>query len=126
MSGTFTIGELAEAADVPASTDPGRLGCIDGSRGQLPRVRERVHAPRNGHCLLDEITETTIVKKTPTLLASLACFGFFLSACTTTYRESDFAGEPLDEPTGKAPNCSILANEPGCEVESPFDARDEL
>jgi hypothetical protein len=48
-----------------------------------------------------------------------------LSACTTTYRESDLADEPLDEPIGKTPNCSILANEPGCEAESPFDPRDE-
>jgi hypothetical protein len=66
-----------------------------------------------------------IVKRAPTVSASLACIGFLLSACTTTYRESDLADEPLDEPTGKAPNCSILANEPGCEAESPFDPRDE-
>jgi hypothetical protein len=65
------------------------------------------------------------VINTSILLAGLACLGFLLSACTTTYRESDLADEPLDEPTGKTPNCSILANEPGCEAESPFDPRDE-
>jgi hypothetical protein len=65
------------------------------------------------------VTHTTI------LLAGLACLGLLFSACTTTYRESDFANEPLDEPTGKAPNCSLLADEPGCEVESPFDPDDE-
>jgi hypothetical protein len=48
-----------------------------------------------------------------------------LSACTTTYSESDRAEEPLDEPVSKGPNCSILANEPGCGAESPFDPRDE-
>jgi hypothetical protein len=48
-----------------------------------------------------------MVINTPILLAGLACLGLLLSACTTTYRESD------------------LADEPGCEVESPFDPRDE-
>jgi hypothetical protein len=66
-----------------------------------------------------------IVKKASSLLASLACIGFSLSACTTTYRESDFAEEPLDEPVGEEPNCSLLADEPGCGAESPFDPRDE-
>jgi hypothetical protein len=65
------------------------------------------------------VTNTTILR------AGVACIGLLLSACTTTYRESDLADEPLTEPTGKAPNCSILANEPGCEAESPFDPRDE-
>jgi hypothetical protein len=66
-----------------------------------------------------------MVINTSILLAGLACLGLLLSACTTTYRESDLADEPLAEPTGKAPNCSILADEPGCEAESPFDPRDE-
>jgi hypothetical protein len=65
------------------------------------------------------------VINTPILLAGFACLGLLLTACTTTYRESDFADDPLDEPIGKAPNCSILADEPGCETESPFDPRDE-
>jgi hypothetical protein len=66
-----------------------------------------------------------IVKKAINLLASLAFIGFSLSACTTTYRESDLADAPLDEPTGEVPNCSLLADEAGCEVESPFDHDDE-
>jgi hypothetical protein len=72
-----------------------------------------------------ETREVIIVKKARASLASIICIGLSLTACTTTYRESDLADEPLDEPTGKAPNCSILADEPGCEVESPFDPRDE-
>jgi hypothetical protein len=72
-----------------------------------------------------EIRGVKVVKKAPTLSASLACIVFLIFSCTTTYRESDLADEPLDEPTGEVPNCSILANEPGCEVESPFDPRDE-
>ena len=63
------------------------------------------------------------------LLTGLSCLILALSACTTTYRESDLAEEPLDESpseaTGEAPNCSILADQPGCEMESPFDPQDE-
>jgi len=70
-------------------------------------------------------TETKIVINTIILITGLSCVGFLLSACTTTYRESDIEEEPLDEPTSEAPNCSILADEPGCEVESPFDPQDD-
>jgi len=65
------------------------------------------------------------VISTPVLLASLACIGFLSSACTTTYTESDLADEPLDESAVEAPNCSILADEPGCAAESPFDPDDD-
>jgi len=64
------------------------------------------------------------VKSTSTLLASLACIGFALAACTTTYTESDQADEPLDAPAVEVPNCSTLADEFGCEAERPFDPDD--
>lgn len=65
--------------------------------------------------------EAKIVFNRSILLTGLSCLGFLLSACTTTYRESDLGKEPLDEPVGEGPNCSILADEPGCELENPFD-----
>lgn len=62
---------------------------------------------------------------TSILLAGFACLGFLLSACTTTYRESELADESLEKPIGESPDCSILGNEPGCELESPFDPDDD-
>jgi len=57
--------------------------------------------------------------------AGLACLGILLFACTTTYQESDVSEKPVDEPAGEAPNCSILADQPGCAEESPFDPQDD-
>jgi len=56
---------------------------------------------------------------------SLACAGLMLIACTTTYTESELADAPLDESQVKEPNCSLLADEIGCGVESPFNPDDE-
>lgn len=65
------------------------------------------------------------MKNSFAVLAHLICAEILLTACTTTYRESDLANESLAEPAVEAPNCSLLADEAGCEVESPFDPRDE-
>jgi len=55
----------------------------------------------------------------------MACISLALSGCTATYRESDIPEEQLDESTEKAPNCSLLSDEAGCEAESPFDPQDD-
>ena len=71
----------------------------------------------------------TIAINAHILLTGLSCLILALSACTTTYSESDVANEPLDESAseadGNSPNCSILADQPGCEMESPFDPQDD-
>lgn len=116
---------------------------VDGSRVQLPRIREAVALDRHCHrwrrCAAPrvqhlhsvvkyapiEIRGVIIVRNSLAVLAHLICVAILLTACTTTYRESDFAEERLDDSTVEAPDCSLLADEPGCEVESPFDPRDE-
>jgi hypothetical protein len=74
------------------------------------------------HLSFDEATKMIRTRKT---LTFLCCAGLSMSACTTTYTESDLAEAPLDEPIGEEPNCSLMADEAGCGVESPFDPRDE-
>ncbi len=59
------------------------------------------------------------------LIARLACISLALAGCTTTYQESSLPDEQIDESTAQSPDCSLLADEAGCEADSPFDSDDD-
>jgi len=58
-------------------------------------------------------------------LARLACISLALCGCTTTYREGSVPDEHIDESSAQSPDCSLLADEAGCQGDSPFDPDDD-